>query len=111
MLYIGTVPMGTVEFWMMAVRQASKSPPVERSMTVSAFHFSAQRSFSTSSSMDDDTGLAPMLALILVNDALPMHIGCSLYFRWTLLAGMIIRPVAISKRICSGVRWGSRVAT
>ena len=30
-----------------------------------------------------------------------MPIGSSLYFRWSLLAGMIIRPAATSSRTCS----------
>ena len=40
-----------------------------------------------------------------------MHIGSSLYFRCTLFAGTIILPAAISARICSGERCGSRRAT
>ena len=71
---------------------------------MSAPQRSAHCSFSTSSSVPLETGEAPMLALILVIDARPMHIGSSLYLRCTLLAGMIIRPAATSSRICSGVK-------
>ena len=46
-------------------------------MTVSAPQRSAHLSFSTSSSMLDETGEAPMLALILVLDARPIAIGSS----------------------------------
>ena len=51
---------------------------MERSITVSAPHRSAQRSFRTSSSVPEETGEAPMLALILVRDARPMAIGSRL---------------------------------
>ena len=64
---------------------------VERSITVSAPHFSAHLSFSTSSSVPDETGDAPMLALTLVLLARPMAIGSSLCFRWLMLAGMTRR--------------------
>jgi hypothetical protein len=47
-------------------------------MTVSAPQRSAQRSFSTSSSVPDDTGEAPMLAFTLVRLARPMAIGSRL---------------------------------
>ncbi len=96
---------------MIASRHSSRFPPVERSITVSAPHFSAHLSFSTSSSVPEETGDAPMLALIFVSDARPIAIGSSLYFRWTLLAGIIIRPAATSARICCGDRCGSRRAT
>ena len=66
---------------------ASRSPPVERSITVSAPHFSAHFSFSTSSSVPDETGDAPMLALILVLLARPIAIGSSLCLRWIDVGG------------------------
>ena len=66
------MPIGTVLWRTIASRQASRSPPVDRSMTVSAPQRSAQCSFSTSSSVLDETGEAPMLALILVFAARPM---------------------------------------
>ena len=59
---------------------------------MSAPQRSAQRSFSTSSSVPLETGDAPMLALILVRLARPMPSGRAGSARWTLLAGMIIRP-------------------
>ena len=46
-------------------------------MTVSAPHRTAQRSFSTSSSVPEETGEAPRLALILVREARPIAIGSS----------------------------------
>jgi len=74
---MGTVPMGVVELRMIASRVASRSPPVERSITVSAPQRSAQRSLSTSSSVEEETGEAPMFALTLVLLARPIAIGSS----------------------------------
>ena len=70
--------------------------PVERSITVSAPHSVAQRSFSTSSSIDDETTELPMLALIFTRKLRPMIIGSS--SRWLMLAGMMARPRATSLR-------------
>ncbi len=96
---------------MIASRHASRSPPVDRSMTVSAPQRSAQRSFSTSSSVPLLTGEAPMLAFTLVFEARPMAMGSRSYFRCTRFAGMINRPAATSSRTCSGVRCDSRSDT
>jgi phosphomethylpyrimidine synthase len=74
---IGTVPIGTLLFRMIASRHSSRFPPVERSMTVSAPQRSAHFSFSTSSSVPDETGEAPMFALIFVLLARPIAIGSS----------------------------------
>ena len=60
---MGTVPMGTGEFRRIHSRVEWMSGPVERSMTVSAPQRVAQVSFSTSSSIDDETAEFPMLAL------------------------------------------------
>ena len=95
----------------MASRHASMSPPVERSITVSAPHFRDHCSFSNSSSVPLETGEAPILALTLVRLARPIAIGSSEPARWLMLAGMTIRPAAISSRTCSGIRCGSRSAT
>ena len=51
--------------------------PVDRSITVSAPHSVDQRSFSTSSSIDDETTELPMLALIFTRKLRPMIIGSS----------------------------------
>ena len=59
------MPIGTGEASMMAWRMASMSPPVERSMTVSAPRWTAVCSFSSSSSTLLVTAELPMLALIL----------------------------------------------
>ena len=59
---MGTVPIGTCDERMIASRVASRSPPVERSMTVSAPQRCAQCSFSTSSSVPDETGDAVTVA-------------------------------------------------
>ena len=80
-------------------------------MTVSAPHFSAHLSFSTSSSVPEETGDAPMLALIFVFDARPIAIGSSLKPRCARFAGITMRPAAISSRTCVAVRCGSRSAT
>ena len=77
------------------------SAPVDRSMTVSAPHSVAQRSLSTSSSMDDLTAELPMFALIFTRKRRPMIIGSS--SGWLMFAGMIARPRATSDRTNSGV--------
>ena len=74
--------------------------PVERSITVSAPQSVAQRSFSTSSSIDERTAELPMLALIFTWKRRPMIIGSS--SGWLMLAGMIARPRATSLRTSSG---------
>src|SRR5262245_10316059 len=51
-----------------------------------------------------------MLALILHFEATPMHIGSSRFCRWTLFAGITMRPRATSEPINSGSR-SSRLAT
>ncbi len=107
---MGTVPIGTGEASMMARRMASMSRPVERSMTVSAPKWTAVCSFSSSPGASLVTAELPMLALILVFEAMPMHIGSSRLVRCTLLAGMTIRPRATSSRISSTGRF-SRFAT
>src|ERR1051325_2795675 len=75
--------------------------PVERSITVSAPHFVAQRVFSISSSIDDATALLPMLALIFTRKLRPMIIGSR--SGWLMFAGMMARPAATSLRTNSGV--------
>jgi len=77
-------------------------------MTVSAPQSVAQRSFSTSSSIDDETAELPMLALIFTAKARPMIIGST--SGWLMFAGRIARPRAISARTNSG-RMPSRSAT
>ena len=51
--------------------------PVERSITVSAPQSVAQRSFSTSSSIEELTALFPMFALIFTLKPRPITIGSS----------------------------------
>ena len=48
------------------------------------------------------TAELPMLALILHLALMPIPIGSSPSLRWTVLAGMIIRPRATSDRTSSG---------
>jgi hypothetical protein len=67
---------------------------------VSAPHKVAQRSFSTSSSIEEVTAELPMLALILTWKLRPITIGSS--SGWLMLAGMIARPRATSLRTYSG---------
>ena len=68
--------------------------PVDRSITVSAPQSVAQRSLSTSSSIDELTAELPMFALIFTRKLRPMIIGSS--SGWLMLAGMIARPRATS---------------
>ena len=103
--------MGTVALRQIASRHSSRLPPVDRSITVSAPHRSAQRSFSTSSSVPLETGEAPMLAFTLVFAARPIAIGSRRCPRCTMFAGITMRPAATSSRTCSGVRCASRSAT
>ena len=75
---MGTVPMGTGEAPMMALRMAGMSPPVERSITVSAPYFTEYCSFSSSPSILDSTAELPIFELILQVEATPMHMGSRL---------------------------------
>src|SRR5438477_3842444 len=75
------------------------SPPVERSITVSAPYLRQARSFTSSPSTSLTIWLLPMFALILHLAAMPMAIGSS--SGWFKLAGMIIRPQATSLRTSS----------
>ena len=70
--------MGTGEASMMALRMRGMSPPVERSITVSAPYFTAYCSLASSSSIFEVVAELPMLALILHFDSTPMHIGSRL---------------------------------
>ncbi len=97
---MGTVPTGSGLCRMIASRICGMSPPVERSITVSAPYFRQMRSFSSSPSMSLTTALLPMFALILQVAPTPMAMGSS--SGWATLAGMIIRPRAISLRTNSG---------
>ena len=69
------MPIGAVEWRQNASRQASRSPPVDRSITVSAPQWMAQTIFSTSSSIELVTAELPMLALIFTRKLRPMIIG------------------------------------
>src|SRR5215475_1599670 len=93
--------MGTGELRMIHSRVAWMFLPVERSITVSAPHFVAQRIFSTSSSMLEATAEFPMLALIFTRKFRPIIIGSLL--GWLMFAGMIARPRATSALTNSGV--------
>src|SRR5476651_2081253 len=67
---------------MMSWRHSMRFPPVERSIRVSAPYFWAQLSFSTSSAVEELTGEAPMLALILVVTMRPMAMGSRRLGAW-----------------------------
>ncbi len=114
--YTGTVPTGTVARAMRKARISSRSPPVERSITVSAPHSTARHSLASSASLHELTGEAPMLALILVLTPRPMPTGSSRAAppspaaRRILLAGITSRPAASSSRMNSAVTC-SRSAT
>src|SRR5215813_3856096 len=75
--------------------------PVERSITVSAPQVMLHRIFSTSSSIELEIALLPMLELILTRKFLPMIIGSD--SGWLMFAGIIARPRATSSRTNSGV--------
>src|ERR1017187_2423029 len=106
--------MGTGELRKIHSRVAWMFFPVDKSITVSAPHFVAQRIFSTSSSMDDATALLPMLALIFTRKLRPMIIGSD--SGGLILFGMMARPAATSARtnsgvICAGMRCGNFLKT
>ena len=64
---------------MIALRTSSRfTPPVERSITVSAPYFTANFSFFTSSAASEALGEAPMLAFTLHVLATPIAIGSRL---------------------------------
>ena len=75
---MGTVPMGMGDAPMMALRMAGISPPVERSITVSAPYLTEASSFSSSPAISLVTEELPILELILHLEATPMHIGSRL---------------------------------
>ena len=106
--YTGTVPIGTGEASMMALRMASMFPPVDRSITVSAPCLRQIASFPSSLSTWLVTALLPMFALTLHARAMPIPIGSR--FGWLTFAGMISRPRATSPRTSSGATF-SRSAT
>src|SRR5260370_87353 len=91
---MGTVPSGTVLSRKSTLRMCGMSPPVERSITVSAPCFRHRRSFSSAPSTSETTALLPMIALILQAEAMPMAIGSN--SGWQTLAGSIISPPATS---------------
>ena len=93
---------------MIARRMPSMSPPVERSITVSAPCLSEMLSFRSSFSTSLVTALEPMFAFTLHESAMPMPIGSR--FVWFTFAGMIIRPRATSLRTSSASTF-SRSAT
>ena len=72
---MGTVPMGTGELRRIHWRVSWMFFPVDRSITVSAPQSVAQRSFDTSSSIEDETAELPMLALIFTAKLRPMIMG------------------------------------
>jgi hypothetical protein len=84
------VPIGTGEAARIARRMPSMSPPVERSITVSAPYLRHTRACSSSPSTSLTTALLPMFAFTLQSEAMPMHIGSR--FGWLTLAGMTMRP-------------------
>ena len=71
--------------------------PVLKSITVSAPYLMAEASFSSSSSTLDESGEVPILALILMDNSLPMPIGTREW--WLILAGITIFPSATRSRM------------
>src|SRR5919206_415523 len=100
---MGTVPTGIVERRRMASRMSGMSPPVERSITVSAPYLTHTHSLRSSVSTSLVTALLPMFAFTLHVAANPIPIGSS--SGWFTFAGMIMRPRATSSRTFSA---GSR---
>ena len=94
------MPIGTGELRRIHSRVVWMFAPVERSITVSAPHWIAQSSFSTSSSIDEETAELPMFALIFTRNGRPISIGS--LSGWFTLLGRIARPRAISLRTSSG---------
>jgi thiamine biosynthesis protein ThiC len=73
---IGTVPIGIGEALIIAVRTSSKlTPPVDKSIRVSAPYLTASSSFFNSSFTSLAFGEAPIFALTLHLEAIPIAIG------------------------------------
>ncbi len=75
---MGTVPMGTVDVCMIAFLMALMSPPVDRSMMVSAPAATETLTFASSRSRSTRSLDVPMLALIFVLSPLPIARGIRL---------------------------------
>jgi hypothetical protein len=73
--YMGTAPTGTVDSLMTFRLTASMSPPVERSITVSAPASTAAASFASSKSRSARSADVPMLAFTLVRKPRPIAHG------------------------------------
>src|SRR5207247_1745252 len=96
--------IGTGELRRIASRVAWMRLPVDRSITVSAPHLVAQRSFATSSSTVDVTADVPMLAFTFTRNRLPMIIGSD--SGWLTLTGSTARPAGRTAR--NGTRMSGR---
>src|SRR5574343_1068755 len=105
---MGTVQMGTGEFWMIPSRVLWMFLLVDRSITVSPPQRVAQVILSTSSLMDEPRAELPMLALIFTRKLRPMIIGSA--SGGLMLLGMMARPRATSERTNSGVISGGMAA-
>ena len=93
---------------MSVARMPSMSPPVDKSMTVSAPNLMQTSSLRSSPSTWLVTALLPMFAFTLQARAMPMPIGSR--FVWFTFAGMTRRPRATSLRTTSAAtrsRWAT----
>ncbi len=98
---MGTVPMGTVVSLRILLRMASMSPPVLRSMMVSAPASSATLAFSISMSTSQMSLEVPMFALTLIFNPSPIPSGQASLPR---LFVITILPWATPRMTYSGVR-------
>ena len=96
---MGTVPIGTGEASMIAWRMRSMSRPVERSITVSAPKWTAVCSFSNSRVDVAGDGRVADVGVDLGRGGDADAHRLQPLRRWTVLAGMTIRPRATSPRI------------
>ena len=113
--YMGTVPRGTLVPASISLRMASRSPAMERSITVSAPAFTAAFSFFISISGLLQSGEVPMLALTLMPAGCPTRMGSTFLWQGLPRSTMVPSEMALRMTLRSSPslaqrlsRWASR---
>ena len=112
---MGTVPRGTLVPASISLRMASRSPAMERSITVSAPAFTAAFSFFISISGLLQSGEVPMLALTLMPAGCPTRRGSTFLWQGLPRSTMVPSEMALRMTLRSSPslaqrlsRWASR---
>ena len=100
--YMGTVPSGRGQAASMPVRMASRSPAMERSMTVSAPASRATASLRFSVCRQLHSGEVPILALTLMREGWPTTMGARP--AWAGLPSRTMLPASMALVMVSGTR-------